>query len=120
MHRETDADVTEYKSNRRSTSRRRKFGIVHYVTGAKTSFLVIPSGVGIYIGDRISFYVGNGKVSFRVEKDGTYSVFQASPTSRTMRCVLCPELEDFAYHRVKDIITKHGPDGWTVPLSQFE
>jgi len=120
MYQDANDRVTEFRSDRRNTNRRKRFGIVHYVRGGRKSFLIIPSGIGILPGDRITVYVSEGKVSFRVEKDGVYSVFSCGTTSKALRCVLCPELENFAYHKTRDIVVRTVPGGWTVPLDQFD
>lgn len=99
---------------------RSKFGIVHYAKGTKQSFLVIPSAHGISIGDKITFYATEGGIGFRVGPSGTYSVFTPTVYGVSLRCTLCCELEAFAGHRVKDIVTKVVPGGWIVPLDQFE
>ena len=104
---------------RSGRSPRRLFGIVHYVTGAKQSFLVIPPSSGISVGDRISFYVEEGGISFRVEDQGMYAVFRQTPTAKSMRCSLCPELQDFAYHTTRNIVVRTVPGGWLVPFDQF-
>ena len=106
-------------SEKRGRMKRTKFGIVHYATGTRQSFLIIPPSSGISVGDRISYYVETGGISFRVEKDGDYSVFKSSAASNIMRCTLCPELANFAYHRTRDIAVKTVPGGWYVPLDQF-
>ena len=112
--------AVEGRSGRGGRSPRQRFGIVHYVTGTKQSFLVIPPSSGISIGDRITFYAEEGGISFRVEKDGMYAVFRSSAASPIMRCTLCPALADFAYHRVRDISVRTVPGGWFVPLDQFD
>lgn len=104
----------------RGRKKRTKFGIVHYVTGTRQAYLIIPPTSGISVGDRISFYVETGGISFRVEKDGDYSVFKSSAASDIMRCTLCPELSNFAYHRTRDIIARQVNGGWFVTLRQFE
>lgn len=113
-------DFRTHASTKAGRMPRRRFGIVHYVTGTRQAFLVIPANSGISVGDRITFYVSEGKVSFRVETEGKYSVFKPTVVSSTMRCTLCPELTNFAYHRVRDIVVKTVPGGWTVPLDQFD
>lgn len=105
---------------RSGRSPRRLFGIVHYLKGSRQSFLVIPTSSGISVGDRISFYVEDGGISFRVEAGGTYAVFRQTPTAKSMRCCLCPELQDFAYHTTRNIVVRTVPGGWLVPLDQFD
>lgn len=104
----------------RSRPPRVRFGMVHYITGTRQAYLVIPPSSGIAPGDRIGFYIENGGVSFRVEKDGTYSVFKSGASTEIMRCALCPELMEYASFRTKDIICKKVDGGWFVPFSQFE
>lgn len=110
---------TSFKKKPGRTARKR-FGIVHYVTGARQSYLVVPANSGISPGDRISYYVEDGGISFRVETEGRYAVFTPTPTSTSLRCTLCPELENFAHHRLRDIVTRTVPGGWFVPLDQFD
>lgn len=106
---------------KRGRSKRTSFGMVHYVTGNRQAYLIIPESSGISVGDRISFYVDDASVSFRVEADGDYTVFKQTIGSSSMRCTLCPKLQDYAAHKVKDIIARRRGDAtWTVPLSQFE
>ena len=101
-------------------AKRTRFGIVHYATGTRQAFLVIPASSGISVGDRISFYVEEGGISFRVEVNGDYSTFRSSAASDIMRCTLCPELANFAYHRTRDIAVRTVPGGWFVPFDQFD
>lgn len=116
----TTDDFTTKSMGAKGRLKRSRFGIVHYVTGTRQSFLVIPANSGISIGDRISFYVNEGSISFRVEADGMYSVFKPTTNSATMRCSLCPELKEFAHHRVRDIEVRTILGGWSVPMKQFD
>lgn len=105
---------------KRARPRRKRFGIVHYATGAKSSFLIIPFGIGITAGDKITFYHENGGISFRVEPDGMYSVYGGGTTTKALKSGLCDPLRDFATHRVRDIVVKTVKGGWFVPFDQFD
>lgn len=100
--------------------KRKRFAIVQYDFGNRQAYLVIPSECGIKPGDRITYHKANGGISFRVEENGTYSVFRSSKAASTMRTTLCPELAEYAIFKSKDIICKKVDGGWFVPFSQFE
>lgn len=120
MYKDEHDVAMAFPLSKRSRPRRRSFGIVHYATGGKASFLVIPSSVGIYPGDKITFYKEEGGISFRVEKDGVYSIYGGGTTTKTMRSGLCDELRDFASHKIRDIAVRTVEGGWFVPFDQFD
>lgn len=105
---------------KRGGRERVSFGIVHPGGKSRQSFLVIPASSGISVGDKISFYIEERGISFRVEKDGMYAVFKSSATSVVMRCTLCSDLADFADTVIRNIFAMRVPGGWFVPLDQFD
>ena len=114
------ADRKRSTVTKKGRRERVSFGIVHYASGNMQSYLVIPANTGVSKGDRISFYIEERGISFRIEEDGVYPVGSTSSSSKVLRCGLCPDLADFAGPVIRSIFVMQVPGGWLVPFSQFD